>query len=136
MEVLDGPVGLDPVRVAIRVAGVLGEEGADALWSEVGDTVFTRLGQDDRVRDDSLLLINAALEIAEKVVSEGAVVAEVTQCLHDLGPVVAIVAPTRVAVELLVVLDERFRQGFGASRHGSTRATSCKRPDLGNVDFD
>ena len=45
--------------------------------------------------------IDTALEIAEDVVTVGDVVAKVAESLHDLSPVVRIVVPPTVTVELL-----------------------------------
>ena len=106
-EVRDGVRGLRPVGAAEAVATVLAEEGADALGAEVGDAVVAVPRQDDGVGEDHLALVDAALEVAEDELAARHVVAEVAERLHDLSPRSRVVVPPGVAVELLVVLDER-----------------------------
>lgn len=105
-EVPDGVRGLRPVGAAEVVAGVLAEEGADALGTEVGHAVVAVPRQDDGVREHHLALVDTALQIAEHEVAARHVVAEVAKRLHNLPPRRRVVVPARVAVELLVVLDE------------------------------
>ena len=67
-----GPVG--PAKV---VAIMLAEEGADAVSPKIGNAVLAGMREYDRVRQDELVLVDAALEIAEDVVATRNVVAEV-----------------------------------------------------------
>ena len=50
------------------VAIVLAEEGADAVSPKIGDAVLAGV-RDDWVRQDELVLVDAALEVAENVVA-------------------------------------------------------------------
>ena len=55
---------------------MLAEERADAIGTEVGDTILAVPRQNDRVRQHDFLLVDSALEVAQDVVSAGNVVAE------------------------------------------------------------
>lgn len=77
--------------------------------------------------------VDAPLEVAEDVVAARYVVAKVAQGLHDLSPLPRRVGPARVAVELLVVLDEGLLETLDP-RPGPR--PSVEGPDLGDVDLD
>jgi hypothetical protein len=83
---------------------MVAEEGTDALRAE---TVLPGSRKDDRIGQDDFPLVDAALEVAKDEVTTRNVVAEVAQGLHNLAPFSCVVIPSGVAVELLVVLDER-----------------------------
>lgn len=133
LEVSNRPSRLGPARTAETVAIMLAEERADTVRTEISDTVLTVPRQDDGVGEDNLPLVDAALEVAENVKSAGDVVAEVTECLHDLSPYPGVVDPTAVAVELLVIVDKRLREHFVVT---PLAAIVNKCPYLWYVDFD
>lgn len=87
---------------------MLAEERADTIGSKISHAIVAVSRQDDGVREDNLVLVDAALEIAQDELAACDVVAEVTEGLHDLSPRLRVVAPSGVAVELLIVLDEGF----------------------------
>ena len=68
---------LRPVGAAKVVANMALEKGGDAVSPKVGDAVLTGLRQDDWVRQHELVLVDAALEVAEDIVAARNVVAEV-----------------------------------------------------------
>ena len=103
---------LDPTRATESVAVVMAEKRADTFGSKVSDAIFAISRQDDRVRKYGLPLIDATLEVAENVVSARNVVAKVTKGLHNLSPGNRVIAPSTVAVELLIVLDKRLTEYF------------------------
>jgi hypothetical protein len=82
VEKLSGVGRSGPAWTAVAVAGVLAEERSDSVWAEVGHAVLASLGQDHGIGQDDLVLVDAALQVAEDVVAAGDVVAEV--CLGVL----------------------------------------------------
>lgn len=56
---------LRPVGAAKVITAVLAEEGADSPRAEVGYAVVAIPRQDDGVREDDCIPVDAALEIAE-----------------------------------------------------------------------
>lgn len=69
--------GLSPVRAAVAVTGMLTKEGANAIRAKVGYAVLAGLGEDNRVGQDKLVLVDAALQVTEDVVTAGDIVAKV-----------------------------------------------------------
>jgi len=115
MEVLERVGRRGPVRAAEPVARMLAKKGADTVGAEIGHAILAGPGQNDRVGQDDFALVNTALKVAQNIVATGNVIAKVAHGLHSLGPFPPHVAPSSVAVELLVVLDERFAQNPLAS---------------------
>ena len=66
-----------PIGAAKVVAIMLAEEGADAVSPKISDAVLAGLREDHWIRQDELVLVDAALKIAEDVVAARDVVAEV-----------------------------------------------------------
>jgi hypothetical protein len=56
---------------------MLAEEGADAIGAEIGDAVLAGPRQDDGIGEDDFLLVDAALDVTQDIVTAGDVVAEV-----------------------------------------------------------
>jgi hypothetical protein len=79
------------------------------------------------------MLIDATLYIAQDIKAASDMVAEVTERLHNLTPGDGIVVPAAVAVELGIVLDKRFDQGFRPRPFGSV---VNEFPYLGNIYLD
>lgn len=50
------------------VANMLTEKLADPIAPKIGDPILASAGKDRGVRQDEIMLVNAALEIAENVV--------------------------------------------------------------------
>jgi hypothetical protein len=65
------------VRAAIIIAVMLAEKSADAVGAKIRHAVLAGPGQDDRVRENDFMLIDAALEVAQDIVSTGNMIAEV-----------------------------------------------------------
>ena len=64
VEVLPLIGGHGPVRAAIVVAVMLAEKGANAVGAKIRDAVLPGPGQDDGVRKNDFVAVDAALEVA------------------------------------------------------------------------
>jgi hypothetical protein len=104
-----------PVTFAEFVTHVVAKKRADALRTKVSHSIGFSRGQDDGVCQDNTLSIHASLEIAENHLAVGMMVRKVAQRLHDSRPRCRTISPTRVRVELLIILDKRFLETLSAS---------------------
>lgn len=98
---------LNPMRTAVTIADMPTEEVDEATLPKISHAIVSIPSEDGRISDDSLVPINATLEIAQNAIPSRYVVAEMAESLHYLSPIGGSVIPSRVAVELLVVLDKR-----------------------------
>lgn len=94
------------MRATEAVADVLSEKRADAPGAKICHAVLAIPRQDNGIREDYLMLVDAALEVAQNIIAAGHMVAKVAEGLHDFPPYPSLVGPSAIAVELLVVLDK------------------------------
>lgn len=133
-KVLDRIGRLCPVGTTVSCASVVAEEGLDPLGTEIGDAILSGPRDNDRIGEDHFGLVDASLKVAKHVVAARDMVAKVAQGLHDLGPLDPSVVPSRVAVELLVVGDERLDQRVLSSP--ATEGGVLKPPHGRDIDLD
>mmetsp|Transcript_8268 Transcript_8268/g.21731 ORF Transcript_8268/g.21731 Transcript_8268/m.21731 type:complete len:357 (+) Transcript_8268:420-1490(+) len=124
----------DPLGAAVLIALMIRKEGGNPLRSQIRRAEFAGAGHNDRVGQNNSIRVGTSLQIAQQSVPLRDVVGEVGKRLHDTGPRNALVGPSRVGVELLVVRDERLHQDFAplvllAGIH-------VERPNLGHIDLD
>lgn len=131
VKVLRGVFRASPVRLAVVVAAVPIEEGADAFGAEIRDAKFARTGEDNGVRKHETSRLETALNIAQNVEAAAGVIAEVAEGLHHLCPAGSVVCPAGIAVELLIISDEWLDKNPLALTTSAQNA-----PDQGNVEPD
>mmetsp|Transcript_42804 Transcript_42804/g.100496 ORF Transcript_42804/g.100496 Transcript_42804/m.100496 type:complete len:221 (-) Transcript_42804:54-716(-) len=115
------------VYVTKRVRYVVGEEGLDALLSQVGRTERSRPRTDRHVCQlkprlavaEPTIVAVASLEVANQVLASRGVVSVMAKGCHTLRrPVPAALNPTRIGGELFEITDQGLRQVSDAAVGG------------------
>lgn len=73
---------LNPMRTAVTVADMPTKEIDDATLPKISHTVVSIPSEDGRISDNSLVLVNATLEVAQNAIPSRNMVAEMTESLH------------------------------------------------------
>jgi len=133
--------GMAPPRVpdphpgtpAELIAGVVGKKCFHPGIPEIGGPILAANRKDDGIRQADSVREDPALEVAEEGRPVRNVKGIVRECLHNPRPGHAVIGPSRVGVELLVLGNKGLLQDFSAGKVGS--GAVLKRPDLGFVDL-
>lgn len=123
-----------PCPTAKLVALVVAKERTDTTGPQICGSVLLRTGHNDRIRQDNTVVVDSALDVTEKDLTATRVIGEVRKRLHNTSPRDAIICPSSVRVELLIVRNERFLQNFSAGKFKA--AVRVKGPYFWEIHFD